>query len=135
MEITGLGSAIVECPRIGKMIQQYGEIFLIRVYREKELVFCQRRTRALEFFSSFWAAKEAVLNCLGFSGPGVSRTQVEIIMDRQGRPLVQLHGSAKLAAKKLGIADFMISLASCRTHATATVISLPGKAVSSRNRD
>ena len=40
MEIKGLGSEIVECARIGKMIKQHGELFLTRVYSEKELLFC-----------------------------------------------------------------------------------------------
>ena len=32
MEIIGIGTDIVECPRIGRMIEEYGELFLRRIY-------------------------------------------------------------------------------------------------------
>lgn len=32
MEIFGIGTDIIECPRIGKMIEHHGELFLRRVY-------------------------------------------------------------------------------------------------------
>src|SRR6516165_2198131 len=31
MDILGIGTDIIECPRIGKMIEQHGELFLRRV--------------------------------------------------------------------------------------------------------
>ena len=42
MEILGIGTDIVECPRIGKMIEQHGELFLRRIYTEREIRYCQR---------------------------------------------------------------------------------------------
>lgn len=36
MDIVGIGSDIVECLRIGRMIEQHGEVFLARVYTERE---------------------------------------------------------------------------------------------------
>src|SRR5438045_1636398 len=43
MEILGIGTDIIECPRIGKMIEQHGELFLRRVYTEREIRYCQSR--------------------------------------------------------------------------------------------
>ena len=42
MEILGIGTDIIECPRIGKMIEHHGELFLRRVYTEREIRYCQR---------------------------------------------------------------------------------------------
>ena len=37
MEIVGIGTDIVECPRIGRMIEEHGELFLTRVYTPREV--------------------------------------------------------------------------------------------------
>ena len=37
MEIIGIGSDIVECVRIGRMIERHGEVFLERVYTAREI--------------------------------------------------------------------------------------------------
>ena len=65
MEILGIGTDIIECPRIGKMIEQHGELFLRRVYTEREIRYCQARKHAIEHFAGRWAAKEAILKALG----------------------------------------------------------------------
>ena len=65
MDIVGIGTDIVECLRIGRMIEQHGELFLTRVYTEREIRYCQERKRAVEHFAGRWAAKEAVLKALG----------------------------------------------------------------------
>ena len=41
--IVGVGTDIVEIPRIGKMIERHGEHFLTRVYTDEEIRYCQRR--------------------------------------------------------------------------------------------
>ena len=51
MEILGIGTDIIECPRIGKMIEQHGELFLRRVYTEREIRYCQARKHAIEHFA------------------------------------------------------------------------------------
>src|SRR4029077_7672991 len=65
MDILGIGTDIIECPRIGKMIEQHGEVFLRRVYTDREIRYCQARKHAIEHFAGRWAAKEAILKALG----------------------------------------------------------------------
>ena len=65
MDILGIGTDIVECLRIGRMIEQHGELFLTRIFTEREVRYCQERKRAVEHFAGRWAAKEAVLKALG----------------------------------------------------------------------
>jgi holo-[acyl-carrier protein] synthase len=120
MEIIGIGTDIVECHRIGRMIEQHGELFLTRVYTEREIRYCQERRRAMEHFAGRWAAKEAILKCLGTGWRrGLCWTEMEIRNDPQGRPQVLLCGVAKDIAQQLRISDILLSISHCRAYATA----------------
>ena len=65
MQLIGLGTDIVDCVRIARMIEQHEELFLQRVYTPREIRYCQARKQKTEHFAGRWAAKEAVMNCLG----------------------------------------------------------------------
>jgi holo-[acyl-carrier protein] synthase len=120
MEIVGIGTDIVECLRIGRMIEQHGELFLTRVYTQREIRYCQERKRATEHFAGRWAAKEAILKCLGTGWRrGISWTDMEIRNDSNGKPRVLLCGAAKDRAQSLRISDILVSISHCRAYATA----------------
>ena len=125
MEIVGIGTDIVECVRIGRMIEQHGELFLSRVYTEREVRYCQSRKRAVEHFAGRWAAKEAVLKCLG-SGwrKGLCWTDMEIRNHPSGKPVVLLCGAAKESAQQLRITDILLSISHCRAYATAHAVAV-----------
>ena len=125
MNVVGIGTEIVECPRIGRMIEHHGELFLRRVYTEREIRFCQSRRHAIEHFAAHWAAKEAIFRALGTNWTrGVAWTDVEVRDARVGRAIVRVGGPAKALAVRLGIADIHVTLAHCRTYATATALAL-----------
>ena len=125
MEIIGIGTDIVECVRIGRMIEQHGELFLGRVYTEREVRYCQARKRAVEHFAGRWAAKEAILKCLGTGWRrGLCWTDMEIRNAAQGQPQVYLCGAVKEAAQHLRIADILISISHCRAYATAYAVAV-----------
>lgn len=127
MDIVGIGTDIVECLRIGRLIEQHGELFLTRVYTEREILYCQARKRATEHFAGRWAAKEAILKCLG-SGwrRGLCWTEMEIRNDPTGKPQVLMCGATKDLAQSLRIAEILISISHCRAYATAYAIALRG---------
>lgn len=125
MDIVGVGTDIVECLRIGRMIEQHGELFLTRVFTRREIRYCQARKRATEHFAGRWAAKEAVLKSMG-SGwrRGLRWTDIEVRNDPEGRPRVLLCGAVKELAQSLRIADIHLSLAHCRAYATAYALAV-----------
>ena len=89
MEIIGIGTDIVECLRVGRMIEQHGELFLNRIYTASEIRFCQARLRATEHFAARWAAKEAVFKAMGTPWRrGMEWTDLEIRQEpgAAGRP-------------------------------------------------
>jgi holo-[acyl-carrier protein] synthase len=125
MEIVGLGTDIVECVRIRKMIEDHGELFLQRVYTDKEIRYCQSRRQAAEHFAGRWAAKEAVLKALGTGWRrGISWRDVEIRNDPSGQPKVAVRGEAKEIARRMRLQDILITISHCRQFATAYAVAV-----------
>jgi holo-[acyl-carrier protein] synthase len=125
MEIVGVGTEIVECLRIGRAIEEHGELFLQRVYTEREIRDCQARQRSMEHFAAHWAAKEAILKCLGLPWRrGLSWTEMEVRWESAQRPTVMLCGAAKDIASDLRISDILLSLSHCRAYAVAYALAV-----------
>ena len=134
MDILGIGTDIIECPRIGKMIEQHGELFLMRVYTEREIRYCQARKHAIEHFAGRWAAKEAILKAIGTGWTrGIAWTDLEVRTTHSGEPKVHVCGAAKEAAVRRGIGDILVSISHCRTYATAYALAVSGSRVKSEN--
>ncbi|MDX2038601.1 MAG: holo-ACP synthase [Isosphaeraceae bacterium] len=129
MDIIGIGTDIIECPRIGMMLEQHGELFLRRVYTEREIRYCQSRRHAIEHFAGRWAAKEAILKAIGTGWVrGISWTDVEVRNAPGGKPRALVRAGAREAAVARGISRILISISHCRTYATAYSLAL-GKSV------
>ncbi len=127
MAIVGIGTDIVECLRIGRMVEHHGELFLNRVYTEREIRYCQARKRAVEHFAGRWAAKEAILKCLGTGWRrGLCWTDMEIRNTQVGQPEVLLCGAAKDLAQSLRISEILLTISHCRAYATAYALALSG---------
>jgi holo-[acyl-carrier protein] synthase len=125
MEILGIGTDIVECPRIGKMIERHGELFLRRIYTQREIRYCQSRKHAIEHFAGRWAAKEAILKAMGTGrSRGIAWTHVEVRNGPDGRPQVMICGAAREVARERQIGEILVSISHCRTYATAHALAL-----------
>jgi holo-[acyl-carrier protein] synthase len=125
MDIVGIGTEIIECLRVGRMIEQHGELFLARIYTEREVRYCQSRRRAIEHFAARWAAKEAVFKALGTPWRrGLEWTDVEVQQEPGGLPQVFLGGATKEVAEGLRVSNILLSLAHCRAYATAYAVAV-----------
>ena len=125
MHVFGIGTDIIECLRIAQMIERHGELFLRRVYTSREIAYCSARKAATQHYAGRWAAKEAVLKAMGTGWiRGISWRDVEICNDSSGEPKVALGGGAREAIEKRRIAEILVSISHCRTHATAYALAL-----------
>lgn len=125
INVVGIGTDIIECLRIAQMIERHGELFIGRVFTPSEIQYCRSRKLATQHFAGRWAAKEAVLKALGTGWRrGISWRDIEIQNDSAGRPKVVLRGGARDVMDKLGIAQVMITISHCRSHATAYAMAI-----------
>lgn len=125
MNIIGIGTDIVECLRIAKMIERHGELFLGRVYTSHEIEYCSSRKAATQHYAGRWAAKEAVLKALGtgWSG-GIRWKDVEVRTEFSGKPVVHIEGVAQQVCQQQGIDRVLLSVSHCRSHATAYAVAV-----------
>jgi holo-[acyl-carrier protein] synthase len=125
MHVVGLGTEIVECARIRRLIEQHGESFLKRAFTDREIKFCQARAKATEFFAAHWVAKEAVLKCLDAdSRRSPNWVEVELRHSARKKPTVVLFGSTRELAIKRKAVSIQVSFSHCRNYATATAIAI-----------
>jgi holo-[acyl-carrier protein] synthase len=127
--ILGLGMDVVEIGRIARILggdPARAARFVARCFTPAERAYCDaQRDRAGRYAARF-AAKEAAVKALG-APAGVSWTDVEVERG-EGRPVVKLHGPARAAADRLGVARIHATLTHDAGVAAATVL-LEGEAV------
>ncbi|MEM8733052.1 MAG: holo-ACP synthase [Planctomycetota bacterium] len=118
--VIGIGTDIIECDRIDQMIEKHGDTFLHRVYTKEEIEYCQGRKASNQHYAGRWAAKEAALKALGTGwAHGIQWTDVEVVNQQGGRPIIVLDGKAKEIGDSQGIDEMMISISHCKHYATA----------------
>ncbi|MGC3968767.1 MAG: holo-ACP synthase [Pirellulales bacterium] len=125
MNVIGIGSELVECLRVARMIERHGELFINRVYTAAEIKFCNSRKHATQHFAGRWAAKEAVMRALGVrSRKGFDWRDVEIRRDKSGRLTAAFRGAARDLIEQWNVGDIHLTIAHCRAVATATALVL-----------
>ncbi len=123
MSIRQVGTDIIECVRIGKMIDQHGETFLRKIYTQSEIEYCSARAMATQHYAARWVAKNAVRKALGLRlTNGLSWRDFEVLSSTGGRTTIRLGGVARDASVAQQIRDIHISLSSSRTMAVAFAI-------------
>ena len=123
--VIGIGTDIIECERIGGMLQKHGDEFLRRVFTQREIDYCTDRKMAELHYAGRWAAKEAVLKVLGTGwAKGIQWTDVEVVNLASGAPSIVLLNRALEIAEELGIQQVQVSISHCKAYATAFAIGL-----------
>ncbi len=116
------GVDIVEVNRIQLLINEHKDLFLQKVFTEKEIEYCKNaKAHIYESFAVRFAAKEAVFKALNveINNNYIDWKYIEILNEETGRPIVDLKD--KLAAYKKDIENIDISLSHEKEMAIASV--------------
>ena len=123
MEIVGVGSQILEVARVRLLLERHADAFLARVFTAGERGHCGDRVDAAQHYAAVWAAKEAALRSLGLGWHrGIPWADLEVHFDGPRPPTLRLTGVVHAAAEALHVTAWHLTLAHCRSHATATAI-------------
>ena len=123
--ILGIGTEITECLRIARLIERHGEMFINRVYTDGRGPLLPEPPAIDAAFCRALGGQGG-----GAQGPGdrhaagVAWTDIEIRKAPSGRPAVAVRGAIKDVVERLGVAEVLVSIAHCRTHAVAYAIAL-----------
>ena len=109
--ILGLGSDLVDIRRIERVIGQYGDRFLERVFTEAERARCEHRANPAASYARRFAAKEACSKALGTGfRRGVFWRDLGVVNLTSGRPTMRLTGGALRRLEEMTPAGMLAQL-------------------------
>jgi holo-[acyl-carrier protein] synthase len=121
--VIGTGIDIVNIDRIEHLMSRWGDLFLGRVFTEKEIGWCRHRARPSECFATRFAAKEAFLKAIGWGlRNGIQWTDIEVENDPVGKPVFSFHRKAKEVCETLRVEKALLTLSHDRPYAVAHVL-------------
>lgn len=121
--IHAIGSDLVDLERIRVILETESERFLNRILTDGERRYCERFADPAGPVGARFAAKEAVMKCLGTGwAQGLSWQDIEVLRNEHGAPSIRLSGRAAEIAEKLGIVRILISLSHTPDHSLAMAV-------------
>ncbi len=121
--IYGVGIDLVENSRMEKIIAKWGPKFINRIFSPAEIGYCGRHAHSATHYGVRFAAKESFLKALGIGlGEGVKLSDIAVVNEENGKPVLVLGGEAKKRLKEKKIKKVHLSLAHTRNYSTAVVV-------------
>jgi holo-[acyl-carrier protein] synthase len=123
MSVIGIGVDLVECERIERSLERFGEKFLRRVFTEGEIEYSMSMKFPARHLAARFAAKEAVSKAFGTGiGKAMGWRNIDIRKKKSGEPFLVFSGPAQELATKRGVASALITLSHTDRHAMACVV-------------
>lgn len=116
-----LGTDIIEIQRIKKVMERQPS-FCRRILTPKENECCQGRKDQSTFVAGRFAAKEAIVKCLGLGVRGFGWQDMDILPDKLGKPCLELSPRLAEIARQRGINKIQVSISHSRDYALAVAL-------------
>ena len=128
--IIGIGTDLPDIKRIEKLLERFGERFIVRCFSKKERAKAKQSSTQKGQSATFakrFAAKEACAKALGMGfADGVRMNDISIITDENGRPFLKLENGALKRLKAITpqgkTAHLHLSLSDEHPYAQAFVV-------------
>lgn len=121
--ISGMGVDIVEVYRMREAVTKWGKEFLTKIFTDREIDYSNARRFSYQHFAARFAAKEAVVKAIGEPRKFPIRwTDIEVINDEEGKPVIEFRGDALKLKKRKKIGDIILSMSHSKNYAVANAI-------------
>ena len=123
MSVIGIGIDLVECARIQRSIDRFGDRFLHRVFTDGEIEYSLSMKFPARHLAARFAAKEAVSKAFGTGiGKAMGWRDIDVRKRPTGEPFLVFSGPAQELAAKRGVTSALITLSHTEHHAMASVV-------------
>jgi len=123
MSVLGIGVDLVECARIERSLDRFGEKFLHRVFTHGEIEYSMSMKFPARHLAARFAAKEAVSKAFGTGiGKSMGWRDIDVHKKPSGEPFLVFTGGAEKLAKERGVTNALITLSHGEQHAVATIV-------------
>src|ERR1700758_847223 len=123
MSVIGIGVDLVECGRIERSLERFGEKFLRRVFTEGEIEYSMSMKFPARHLAARFAGKEAVSKAFGTGiGKAMAWRNIDIGKRESGEPFLVFSGPAHELAAQRGVTSALITLSHTEHHAVACVV-------------
>src|SRR4249919_3108849 len=107
MSVIGIGVDVIECARIQRSIERFGDRFLHRVFTDGEIEYSMSMKFSERHLAARFAGKEAVAKAFGTGS---------------GEPFLVFSGPAEAFAAERGVASALITLSHTENYAVACAV-------------
>jgi len=123
MSVLGIGVDLVECARIQRSIDRFGDRFLHRIFTDGEIEYSMSMKFPARHLAARFAAKEAVSIAFGTGiGKAMGWRDIDVRKKPSGEPFLVFSGPAQELAAKRGVTSSLITLSHTEHHAIACIV-------------
>ena len=123
MSVLGIGVDLVECARIERSLQRFGEKFLHRVFTDGEIVYSMSMKFPARHLAARFAAKEAVSKAFGTGiGKAMGWRNIDVQKKPSGEPFLVFSGPAQELATQRAVTAAFVTLSHTEHHAIACIV-------------
>ncbi|WP_273210118.1 holo-ACP synthase [Runella zeae] len=120
--VVGIGCDIVEHKITKSLNWESDPEVLNRIFSQNEMDL-YKSYRTIKYISGRFAAKEAILKCLGRGmQDGISMRNIQILQSKDGKPFIKLSGSVKKISDRMGVNLWHITITHSTDYSLAFVI-------------
>jgi len=123
VSVIGIGVDLVECARIERSLERFGDKFLQRVFTKGEVEYSMSMKFPARHLAARFAAKEAVSKAFGTGiGKSMGWRDIDVHKKPSGEPFLVFTGAAEQLAKQRDVNAARITLSHTDQHAMAVIV-------------
>ena len=123
MSVIGIGVDVIECSRIQRSIERFGDRFLHRVFTEGEIEYSMSMKFPERHLAARFAGKEAVAKAFGTGiGKAMGWRNIDIRKKGSGEPFLVFSGPAEALAAERVVTSALITLSHTENYAVACAV-------------